>query len=1140
MDDEYNVTEYTDDQLFRILDLNNPSDRELEAKILSMVRKYSTFGNASGDKLSQFFIDIYNRFFENTEEPESSDEKEGFTTTPTIRTILSDNKETNELFKDAKKENIMSAAKSQPNPENGVTGEANMGNKVTLSKDNVQLTKPLDYAKDSLNPLLKQTIKRIISIDSQYRNQQTNSPSSKFTFDLSEPLKDVVSLSLYSVQIPYTWYTVNSDFGGNFFYLKGNAYGITDGNHDYKIEIPSGNYAPSALATAINESIKTVSSIYTDVSFGETAAVYNNGVNDSNSGTGKSAIQVDITKIYNEGNYTLHFENWSSPVPVIVTGAPDDNTIRLKTIAGYLGFNYTDYYCSSIYSYPVFSTNLKTTVYSTRRTINSFKIVPYIGPSYLTATTYYTPIIVELNMKDITQSTIPNMVAILDTVLKNNNNFDSQFTSCELIDISNVYQTGNGNSYVRLKCKLNSAKSPIVRNLKIAAVFANDPSGSLFVGSNSLYAFSELVKDISGNVICEFNELLTETPILQSSYESSGTKLEFRCDISYNNTQYYDNSYNNLTVSIPNSINYTLNTFMNASVTNFTTSIKTLVSNIETTRDFTGNILFYSDASSVLHIKPKIENIYNNSSYKIYATNGVGSIKNILGISAEILSAATKTVLSYNNPNYAFSSVSFDASDVIYIVPDASGNKNANTFRIGLQTINAYSKGAELADYLNGKIANYQDPVTKLYPLSGSNVSYNVNTGFTLNLNIELNINQFFYKLILTGAPTDASKNVWDKLTFDSSYNLRDFSSVDYIITSKDSIKDNEITIFDGSNDTFSLIPSTLVNVFNTSGNQYKISVKIDDNSKNSGGTNYAITDLLNSINSKLENTIANGTVFSTYTLNNGQTLLKIRFNINQVFTTKDYNLVFYDPYSFTTCFSNTSKNTSTSIQNATWDTTLGWLLGFRTEILVSLSEYVNIKYNRKTTNPNIYYINDSSNVCVLIGDTNTSTNLYNYFLIMLDDYVQNHLNDGLITITNHETSVSHAPFVNVCDPVTGLMIARPADYGSPGITYTSQQLYSFNQQVQSQLVKAKSYSKGPFVKDIFGLIPVKTPSSLGSVYVEFGGTLQNQQRLYFGPVNIHRMTVQLLNDRGNLVDLNNANWSFSFVCEQLYKSGVS
>ena len=77
-------------------------------------------------------------------------------------------------------------------------------------------------------------------------------------------------------------------------------------------------------------------------------------------------------------------------------------------------------------------------------------------------------------------------------------------------------------------------------------------------------------------------------------------------------------------------------------------------------------------------------------------------------------------------------------------------------------------------------------------------------------------------------------------------------------------------------------------------------------------------------------------------------------------------------------------------------------------------------------------------------------------------------------------------------------------------------------------------------MQDIFGIIPVKTAGmSIGSVYVEFGGTLQQQQRLYFGPVNIHRMTIKLLNDRGNMVDLNGANWSFSLVCEQLYKNGM-
>jgi hypothetical protein len=67
-------------------------------------------------------------------------------------------------------------------------------------------------------------------------------------------------------------------------------------------------------------------------------------------------------------------------------------------------------------------------------------------------------------------------------------------------------------------------------------------------------------------------------------------------------------------------------------------------------------------------------------------------------------------------------------------------------------------------------------------------------------------------------------------------------------------------------------------------------------------------------------------------------------------------------------------------------------------------------------------------------------------------------------------------------------------------------------------------------------LIPLK-PSSLkrGEIFSEFGGALQENKRMFFGPVNITKMSVQLVNDRGDIVDLNGGNWSFSMICEALY-----
>ena len=66
-----------------------------------------------------------------------------------------------------------------------------------------------------------------------------------------------------------------------------------------------------------------------------------------------------------------------------------------------------------------------------------------------------------------------------------------------------------------------------------------------------------------------------------------------------------------------------------------------------------------------------------------------------------------------------------------------------------------------------------------------------------------------------------------------------------------------------------------------------------------------------------------------------------------------------------------------------------------------------------------------------LVSDTVMNTNLYNYFLIVLDDFIQNHVNSGLITITSLEGDValpSYASRVSYqCDPVTGLKTAVSA-----------------------------------------------------------------------------------------------------------------
>jgi hypothetical protein len=54
-------------------------------------------------------------------------------------------------------------------------------------------------------------------------------------------------------------------------------------------------------------------------------------------------------------------------------------------------------------------------------------------------------------------------------------------------------------------------------------------------------------------------------------------------------------------------------------------------------------------------------------------------------------------------------------------------------------------------------------------------------------------------------------------------------------------------------------------------------------------------------------------------------------------------------------------------------------------------------------------------------------------------------------------------------------------------------------------------------------------------MYVINGSDLAGQERSYFGPVNLQRITVKLVNDKGETVDLNGADWSMTILCEQMY-----
>jgi hypothetical protein len=150
------------------------------------------------------------------------------------------------------------------------------GNHETMKQEQLGVINSyvLPTAQDTLNPTLKNTNVQHLVIDSQFRqnispytpNPTGTSSSTDFTLDLSDHIKNALSLKLFSYQIPYSWYTVDATLGTSCFW-------IDYSNNTLPIQIGDGNYSRPDLIAAIqnqlNASFNTLSGISTslDISY---------------------------------------------------------------------------------------------------------------------------------------------------------------------------------------------------------------------------------------------------------------------------------------------------------------------------------------------------------------------------------------------------------------------------------------------------------------------------------------------------------------------------------------------------------------------------------------------------------------------------------------------------------------------------------------------------------------------------------------------------------------------------------------------------------------------------------------------------------------------------------------------------------
>ena len=1192
--DIYDVNSYTDDELYQILDLSNPSDRELEAKIHHMIWKYDNFQNNSGEKLSKFFQDIYDHFFDKDDDDETN-VQEGFSGINNGGVFSkSGEKSTKEL-------ETMGTTVTDTTQKSTPLNDRNYGYSINV-----------DYSKDNLNPLLKQTTKRIINIDSQYReNKNTN--STNYTFNLSTPLRDVVSLKLYSYNIPYTWYTISKSYGSNFFYLKGNSPGIDDGKNDIQIKIGIGNYLVPNLITAVNNELQNLkkNTLYSDISFGSTGLSYDNA-------NTLSSLTLDIQKTYSEAYYKLYFNKWTSPT---------DNINRTKSIPAFLGFNFgtqdNPYIPSIVYSSPTFPltygkeyTTEDTSISNITldATNNYFNIINY---SDINAIDHYDisssqvnyNIKIEIPYQD--TNTPPNNIfysrhTLTDAInsLLNNNIYLNKNSRLNRVDISNGLAdisnavVGYGFSQYRLNIILNRSMVQNIPNSKVVVQFPPNDT-KIWCTYPSQFRFTSTSNELS--------TITSETPSVQTNYKITNyPTIKFICNFPY----YKNISANNYSIRIPPSttIGYTLNqylTLINNQLTIINSGTVDISSNPNGVFNMS-NTAALIDTKSLFNLNVDLAKIFTIYDYYLDISNSflttLGLFQNnvYMDVSNNIdMSGNNSTFTITGTTKYASSFEINNKTNLLVFKPKSTrDNKNTPYQFVDISNTPLFFGTGSVNDMsivLNKALQNYTDTIVNNRILSNSNINITYQSGTeilttTLTLKIVTPLRQqvgagysvYFVSqdasgndLPIANWTTDLS-NSWYQVT-KLSKPVHDLSNSVYnpditlsysTITGSDKVSASDsITLTDENNKIIiepvnpessnNLFGSYLYGVY-TGNNSNSITLIIPAATYTRDRLLSTIGDLFNSTTTPNGQNIAYNTFFTTDSATNNT---RMRFNINKIYTASDYLVNFYDPFTYTACY-----NIGKSVQNTTWDSTLGWILGFHEYTEYILSNATDIS---KMTDQKSGMFIDNTNykkTITLTGDTSVSTYIYNSFLIILDDYNQNHMNDGLITTSQRDTNISLPSYASRaalrCDPknknkVVSLLNTDPSATGdntNPSQLLSEKQMYSsqsilnakngvstqtptVNNTLSTVKSNQKYYSSGPFAKDVFAIVPLKLAGQQQNTpYVDFSGTLQNQERLYFGPVNIHRMTVQLKNDRGELVDLNNANWSFSLICEQLYQ----
>tara|TARA_Y100000992_G_scaffold302653_2_gene277991 strand:- start:4209 stop:5924 length:1716 start_codon:yes stop_codon:yes gene_type:complete len=160
-----------------------------------------------------------------------------------------------------------------------------------------QLNQPAKIVTKDNEPIIGSNISTKIQLFIVLNSEfivENNSDSTDYLVTLPDTIYDVISLRLYSVTVPKTWYTIDSSYGNNFFYLYTNESDVP-----YIIRISEGNYTQQEIVDTVNTKLRSIKDMY--------SCSINNNTRKTSLTFDTSVKKVTFYERFNFGNAKINY-----------------------------------------------------------------------------------------------------------------------------------------------------------------------------------------------------------------------------------------------------------------------------------------------------------------------------------------------------------------------------------------------------------------------------------------------------------------------------------------------------------------------------------------------------------------------------------------------------------------------------------------------------------------------------------------------------------------------------------------------------------------------------------------------------------------------------------------------------------------